>query len=147
MKFISEFKATLYVVRPATYRYFGNNQRESIPGLRAQFADHILDTEAQAWSEEDRAEVEEYLLGHADFGLVLSLLDEAALAVAASPYHCLFMVVTGGEANICGTTVAVEGDLCPKHQVLAAAEAAEPESDPGDSETAEPDDALDEVVI
>lgn len=154
MKFTSAFKAAVYTVVPATYRFFGNNQRESVPGLRAKFSDHILDTEAQGWNDEQREQVEQYLLGHADFGLVLSLLDEAALAAAASPYHCLFLVVTGGEANLCGITVATEGEFCPKHKVLMANEPQpipEPETEfdpmvtsPEGAPVAEP--ALDEAL-
>lgn len=121
-----------YTIRPHT-RYTENGMTMTRYPLRAQFVDGFWDSEAtqksMGWSNEEREQVEQYLLTHDDFGhgLFLDSSEPGAGPYVATETEateeeqeksltvCIASVETDGESKLCGRPTVGDSEFCAKH--------------------------------
>lgn len=126
MRFQSRWDNAVYVVRPTYVVNLAPGQQEIKYGLKARFMgrDRIFDSEqaqaADGWTDEQRKQVEDYLLKHRDFGSGLYLAPgEAAPAgveVAAPEIkRCGHIATVNGKITQCKEDARLGDDFCAKH--------------------------------
>lgn len=129
MRFISVPRRAKYVVRPTTRTMNALGMPETHRGLQARFINHTFDSVASqqqlGWTDEERIQVERYLLGHRDLdrhngyhlddiveGKPGSRVDLPANAVST---RCIaFFRNEDGEVEQCPREAQV-GDFCNAH--------------------------------
>lgn len=94
------------------------------PGLQARFFGHVFDSEKSqrelGWTEDERKEVEDYLLAHRDFnrpgGFYLENVGEASRPVHIKAGRCIaFFINEHGESEQCPNEPAGDTDYCGQH--------------------------------
>jgi hypothetical protein len=137
MRFYNRYAQARYTPLADTYRHWGPNQKEKVPGLHVQFRNHVFDTEhAQVennWTDEQRELVEKHLTSHLDFGSIMRYLDADPVAAqtvdpVAEPLEmCLHMTMDPAEGpQVCGQPIDTKRDdgLCERHGAMIDAAAA-----------------------
>jgi hypothetical protein len=120
-----------YVVRPKWEQVHPVSGKVTpVPGLSAQFRgrDRLFDTEAAqktlGWTDEERKQVEEYLLGHQDFGYRLWLApgqttpEGLNVNVGSGPQEvrCGHFITKDGEIRQCKNKALVGQEFCGTHK-------------------------------
>ena len=121
MKFYSHYSHARYTVEPTYYRLAGPH-RETVHGIAAEFDDNRFDSEVAQkqlrWTDEQREQVESYLMAHADYGKTLRAIPDGELAEAQAPQEiavCLFRVTIDGDVEACGRPSVSSDGYCAKH--------------------------------
>jgi len=133
MRFTSPYRRAVYVVRPA-WKELVAGQVERHVGLRAEFNQGSFDSEKaqreQRWTDEQRREVEKYLLEHNDFGKRIfppkdEMVSQEELRhygnVGADTPRCIASYETPEGSEPCGRPVMADTDYCPEHSKVTEA--------------------------
>lgn len=126
MRFQSRWDNAVYVVKPTYVVNIAPGQSEIKRGIKAIFAgrDRIFDSEqsqaANAWTDEERKQVEEYLLKHRDFGNGLYLapgeIPPAGVEVSQpETRRCSHIATVNGKISQCKEDALMGEDFCSKH--------------------------------
>lgn len=126
MRFQSRWDNAVYVVRPTYVVNIAPGQQEIKYGMKAVFSgrDRIFDSEtsqnANGWTDEQRKQVEDYLLKHRDFGNGLYLAPgenapEGVEVVAPEVRRCSHIATVNGKITQCKDDALIGEDFCPAH--------------------------------
>lgn len=126
MRFQSRWDNAVYVVRPTYVLNIAPGQAEIKRGMKAVFSgrDRIFDSESSqvlnGWTDEERKQVEDYLLKHRDFGAGLYLapgeIPPVGVEVAAPELtRCSHIATVNGKITQCKDDARLGEDFCAKH--------------------------------
>lgn len=123
MRFISAAIRAKYVVKPKRNVVI-DGVPQPVPGLTARFFGHVFDSDKSqrelGWTDKERTQVEDYLLGHHDYnfprGFYLENAGDMAAPVTTSAKRCIaFFKNEAGEAEQCGNEPVGDADYCAAH--------------------------------